>query len=233
MCDAESFKEYWKPDLGATYLPWNKLPAHIRILEIGGVIDEDTLPPNLRQGFSQNAGGVPGMSGPMAPAAMAQQAMQMGMTPQAMRMKAQAMGMGPQAMAMNAQAMGMGPQAMGMGPQAMGMTPQAMGMTPQAMAMMRQQGMGMRMPGAGMPLVGAAMHMGLQPPIPGTINPLNPMASSVVRPISVGALTKDVTGKHLAPIFQVSSVVILRNTSILYLIEIGCWTHIILRNTFT
>lgn len=48
----KEWKDYWEVELGVSYIPWNKLlnitDQDLELLEEGGMIDEDTLPPNLK-----------------------------------------------------------------------------------------------------------------------------------------------------------------------------------------
>lgn len=47
----KEWKDYWEGELGVSYIPWNKLnnvtEHDLELLEEGGMIDEDTLPPRL------------------------------------------------------------------------------------------------------------------------------------------------------------------------------------------
>ncbi|XP_013385088.1 protein SCAF8 [Lingula anatina] len=40
--------EFWDKELGVTYIPWNKLPEDLSEAAEGGLIDEETLPENLK-----------------------------------------------------------------------------------------------------------------------------------------------------------------------------------------
>ena len=42
------FFDLWDVELGATYIPWSKLPNDLSPLLAGGMLDEDTLPDHLR-----------------------------------------------------------------------------------------------------------------------------------------------------------------------------------------
>lgn len=48
----KEWKDYWEVELGVSYIPWNKLnnisEHELEMLEEGGMIDEDTLPPRLK-----------------------------------------------------------------------------------------------------------------------------------------------------------------------------------------
>lgn len=48
----KEWKDYWEVELGVSYIPWNKLTnitdRDLELLEEGGMIDEDTLPPHLK-----------------------------------------------------------------------------------------------------------------------------------------------------------------------------------------
>ncbi|XP_046471550.1 SR-related and CTD-associated factor 4 isoform X1 [Neodiprion pinetum] len=48
----KEWKDYWEVELGVSYIPWNKLnnvtDQDLELLEEGGMIDEDTLPPRLK-----------------------------------------------------------------------------------------------------------------------------------------------------------------------------------------
>jgi hypothetical protein len=48
----KEWKDYWEVELGVSYIPWNKLTnitdQELELLEEGGMIDEDTLPPHLK-----------------------------------------------------------------------------------------------------------------------------------------------------------------------------------------
>ncbi|XP_044262188.1 SR-related and CTD-associated factor 8 [Tribolium madens] len=46
----KDLKDYWEGDLGVSYIPWSKLKPDIDIemLEDGGMIDEDTMPPWMK-----------------------------------------------------------------------------------------------------------------------------------------------------------------------------------------
>ncbi|KAL6447499.1 hypothetical protein ACFW04_000014 [Cataglyphis niger] len=48
----KEWKDYWEVELGVSYIPWNKLinitDQDLELLEEGGMIDEDTLPPYLK-----------------------------------------------------------------------------------------------------------------------------------------------------------------------------------------
>ncbi|XP_025989646.1 SR-related and CTD-associated factor 4 isoform X2 [Solenopsis invicta] len=48
----KEWKDYWEVELGVSYIPWNKLTnitdQDLELLEEGGMIDEDTLPPHLK-----------------------------------------------------------------------------------------------------------------------------------------------------------------------------------------
>lgn len=48
----KEWKDYWEVELGVSYIPWNKLSnitdQDLELLEEGGMIDEDTLPPQLK-----------------------------------------------------------------------------------------------------------------------------------------------------------------------------------------
>lgn len=52
----KEWKDYWEVELGVSYIPWNKLvnvtDQDLELLEEGGMIDEDTLPPNLKGKYS-------------------------------------------------------------------------------------------------------------------------------------------------------------------------------------
>nr|XP_006819278.1 PREDICTED: protein SCAF8-like isoform X2 [Saccoglossus kowalevskii] len=45
------YKKYWDSDLGVAYIPWDKLATGIDLEELseGGMIDQETLPPELRK----------------------------------------------------------------------------------------------------------------------------------------------------------------------------------------
>lgn len=43
-----AFKDKWEVDVGATYIPWSSLPDDLSGLTEGGIIDEDSLPENLK-----------------------------------------------------------------------------------------------------------------------------------------------------------------------------------------
>lgn len=45
----KEYKDYWEVDLGASYIPYEKLNENtdLDLLEEGGMIDEDTVPDNL------------------------------------------------------------------------------------------------------------------------------------------------------------------------------------------
>ncbi|XP_070567697.1 SR-related and CTD-associated factor 4-like [Ptychodera flava] len=47
-----TYKKYWEVDLGVTYIPWEKLPKDTDLdsLSEGGMIDKETLPPELQKG---------------------------------------------------------------------------------------------------------------------------------------------------------------------------------------
>lgn len=51
----KEWKDYWEVELGVSYIPWNKLinitDQDLELLEEGGMIDEDTLPPYLKGAF--------------------------------------------------------------------------------------------------------------------------------------------------------------------------------------
>ena len=53
----KEWKDYWEVELGVSYIPWNKLTnitdQELELLEEGGMIDEDTLPPHLKGKFLQ------------------------------------------------------------------------------------------------------------------------------------------------------------------------------------
>jgi len=53
----KEWKDYWEVELGVSYIPWNKLTnitdQELELLEEGGMIDEDTLPPHLKGMFLQ------------------------------------------------------------------------------------------------------------------------------------------------------------------------------------
>jgi hypothetical protein len=48
----KEWKDYWEVELGVSYIPWNKLhnitDQDLELLEEGGMIDEDTMPPKLK-----------------------------------------------------------------------------------------------------------------------------------------------------------------------------------------
>lgn len=46
----KEFKDYWEVDLGASYIPYDRLPDNIDLdlLEDGGMIDDDTIPEKLQ-----------------------------------------------------------------------------------------------------------------------------------------------------------------------------------------
>lgn len=54
----KEWKDYWEVELGVSYIPWNKLinvtDQDLELLEEGGMIDEDTLPPNLKGNIKRN-----------------------------------------------------------------------------------------------------------------------------------------------------------------------------------
>lgn len=43
-----AFKDKWDVEVGATYIPWSSLPEDLSSLIDGGIIDEDSLPENLK-----------------------------------------------------------------------------------------------------------------------------------------------------------------------------------------
>lgn len=43
-----AFKDKWDVEVGATYIPWSSLPDDLSSLIDGGIIDEDSLPENLK-----------------------------------------------------------------------------------------------------------------------------------------------------------------------------------------
>lgn len=53
----KDLKDYWEGDLGVSYIPWHKLKPDIDIemLEDGGMIDEDTMPPWMKAKLSNTA----------------------------------------------------------------------------------------------------------------------------------------------------------------------------------
>ncbi|EEC10348.1 hypothetical protein IscW_ISCW007320 [Ixodes scapularis] len=48
---SKELKDFWEVDLGVSYIPYEKLPKDVDLvsLEEGGVIDEDSLPEDLRE----------------------------------------------------------------------------------------------------------------------------------------------------------------------------------------
>lgn len=46
----KDYKDYWDVDLGASFIPYDKLDEKVDLdlLEDGGMIDEDTLPDTLK-----------------------------------------------------------------------------------------------------------------------------------------------------------------------------------------
>uniref|UniRef100_A0A147BS26 Putative collagen alpha-1xi chain isoform x3 n=1 Tax=Ixodes ricinus TaxID=34613 RepID=A0A147BS26_IXORI len=48
---SKELKDFWEVDLGVSYIPYDKLPKDVDLvsLEEGGVIDEDSLPEDLRE----------------------------------------------------------------------------------------------------------------------------------------------------------------------------------------
>ncbi|KAF7989878.1 hypothetical protein HCN44_008552 [Aphidius gifuensis] len=52
----KEWKDYWEVELGVSYIPWNKLnnvtERDLELLEEGGMIDEDTIPPKLIDKYS-------------------------------------------------------------------------------------------------------------------------------------------------------------------------------------
>lgn len=46
----KEYKDYWDVELGASYIPYDKLDDNVDIdlLEDGGMIDEDTVPEKLK-----------------------------------------------------------------------------------------------------------------------------------------------------------------------------------------
>ena len=51
MKDA-NYKEYWDVERGVSYIPWEELPSsgNYDIISEGAMIDDDTLPPEVREG---------------------------------------------------------------------------------------------------------------------------------------------------------------------------------------
>ena len=52
--ESGNFKEYWDVDLGVTYLPKEKLPGDLTALAEGGMIDDETLPDQLKSEYYLN-----------------------------------------------------------------------------------------------------------------------------------------------------------------------------------
>ena len=54
MTENKKFSEFWEVEKGVTYLPWEKLSSELDLEELaaGALIDQDTLPPDLKQGKS-------------------------------------------------------------------------------------------------------------------------------------------------------------------------------------
>lgn len=53
----KDLKDYWEGDLGVSYIPWSKIKQDIdlEMLEDGGMIDEDTMPPWMKAKLELNA----------------------------------------------------------------------------------------------------------------------------------------------------------------------------------
>jgi len=45
------FKDLWDPDLGATYIPWSKVPDNLDQLADGAYIDDESLPKSVRSNY--------------------------------------------------------------------------------------------------------------------------------------------------------------------------------------
>jgi len=42
------FKDLWDAELGATYIPWSKVPDNLEQLAEGAFIDDESLPESVR-----------------------------------------------------------------------------------------------------------------------------------------------------------------------------------------
>lgn len=54
MTENKKFSEFWQVEKGVTYIPWEQLTSEMDLTELaaGALIDQDTLPPDLKQGRS-------------------------------------------------------------------------------------------------------------------------------------------------------------------------------------
>jgi len=46
------FKDLWDMELGATYIPWSKVPDNLEQLAEGAFIDDESLPESVRSNCS-------------------------------------------------------------------------------------------------------------------------------------------------------------------------------------
>lgn len=53
----KEYKDYWEVDVGASYIPYNKLSNDVDLetLEEGGMIDEETVPEHLQGIFQKTS----------------------------------------------------------------------------------------------------------------------------------------------------------------------------------
>ena len=45
------FKDLWDVELGATYIPWSKVPDNLEQLADGAFIDDESLPETVRSNY--------------------------------------------------------------------------------------------------------------------------------------------------------------------------------------
>jgi len=46
------FKDLWDVELGATYIPWSKVPDNLEQLADGAFIDDESLPESVRSNYA-------------------------------------------------------------------------------------------------------------------------------------------------------------------------------------
>jgi len=46
------FKDLWDVELGATYIPWSKVPDNLEQLAEGAFIDDESLPESVRSNYT-------------------------------------------------------------------------------------------------------------------------------------------------------------------------------------
>jgi len=49
------FKDLWDVELGATYIPWSKVPDNLEQLAEGAFIDDESLPESVRSNYTTHA----------------------------------------------------------------------------------------------------------------------------------------------------------------------------------